>query len=217
MKLLFGVMCLLAAGCASPAEVLEKIGVDPKTELRQMFQGNNGAFARSKAGAREEVTYTLVEKNDKFEERVYPAWNWVCTDVEMADKRDHTMSFVDIVMYLQGQNAAGAQMLLTIPVMMQRKANGGGVMCAPIPAAFQATVPAPLNDQVRLVAVPQASVFVRRFGGQAKADDWQEHAIQLMGHLTEAGKSYRRAVISAMFSDPQQEKNRRNEVWLIKA
>ena len=149
------------------------------------------------------------------QERIYPAWNWVCIEVQSAG--DHMMDFLELAMYMQGENEAGELMQLTIPVMMQRRAGGGAAMCAPLPASHQAILPAPLTDNIRLVAVPETAVYVRRFGGVAQRQDWAEQAGVLQRHLTEAERPFRSTVISAMFSDPAQREGRRNEIWLIKA
>ena len=127
------------------------------------------------------------------------------------------VDFLELAMYMQGQNADGALMQLTIPVMMQRRAGGGMVMCAPLPASHQSSLPAPLTDKIRLVAVPRTSVYVRRFSGVAKPSDWVQQAGVLQRHLTEDGRAFQSTVISAMFSAPSQREGRRNEVWLIKA
>ena len=130
------------------------------------------------------------------QERVYPAWNWVCLDVELGG--DHMMDFLELAMYMQGENAAGDLMQLTIPVMMQRRAGGAGAaMCAPLPASHQTSLPAPLNDDLRLVAVPQTSIYVRGFGGIAKPSDWAEHAGILQRQLTEDGRRCRIPACSA--------------------
>ncbi|XP_037080454.1 heme-binding protein 2-like [Pollicipes pollicipes] len=219
MKLLLTVLTLSAAGAlAMPDEPAASVPKKLPASIIEIFKNRFGSGQPGKPAQREEVSYTLIQKNDKFEERTYPAWNWVCIDVELGPGgTDHTMDFLEIATYMQGQNAAGAHMALTIPVMMQRRADGGGVMCAPLPASHQATVPAPQSDRLRLVAVPPTDVFVRRFGGSPRPAEWKEQAEILRGHLAEAGHDVRPAVIKAMFSDPLQRLNRRNEVWLIKA
>ncbi|KAF0302280.1 Heme-binding protein 1 [Amphibalanus amphitrite] len=210
MKLLPVLLLVVCGALAKPGDLSK---MPPR--LAEFFKKNFGTPGGAKPPAREEVSYTLVEKNDKFEERIYPAWNWVC--IEVKSEGDHMMDFLELAMYMQGENAAGELMQLTIPVMMQRRAGGGAAMCAPLPASHQASLPAPLTDNIRLVAVPQTAVYVRRFGGVAQRKDWAEQAGTLQRHLTEAERAFQSTVISAMFSDPAQREGRRNEIWLIKA
>ena len=111
------------------------------------------------------------------QERDFPAWNWVCVDVDLSDDLQVMMDFHELITYLQGENAADDQMQLITPMTLQQRGDGtGGVMCLPLPASHQASLPAPLNDDLRLVAVPQTSIYVPGFGGMAKRSDWAEHA-----------------------------------------
>ncbi|XP_045618242.1 heme-binding protein 1 [Procambarus clarkii] len=179
------------------------------------------AFTRS-FGPQEEVTFTSARENTEFEERVYPAKKWACTEqVGGYSDGDQIDVFLRLFAYIGGENDRQEKLVMGIPVSIEYKVEGGQKVytaCFFIPEAAQDNPPAPTNAQVVITPRPEMTVYTRKFGGYATDEaTWTTEAEALTALVTAAGNQINPNLIYWNAYDPPFKFwNRRNEVWLLK-
>ncbi|XP_053145299.1 heme-binding protein 2 isoform X2 [Hemicordylus capensis] len=133
----------------------------------------------------------LPNQAPDYEIRQYEPAKWVCTSVKTVewDSAINT-GFMKLFNYIKGKNEK---------------------------AQHQANPPKPTEPDVFIENRPAITVFVRSFGGFAKAKKNQEEILALAESLKRDGKAFQeRVYYSAGYDSPFKLLNRHNEVWLIK-
>jgi SOUL heme-binding protein len=144
------------------------------------------------ADATEMPEYQLLEKDGAFELRQYPAMlvaETLVTGTDFDDAGD--VAFSRLFQYITGNNRARTEIAMTAPVVQTRnRADNQGekiAMTAPVlqqpgdaggyriafivPAEYtRATVPQPLDPNVRIVEMPSRLVAARRYAGRTSAE-----------------------------------------------
>ena len=105
----------------------------------------------------ETAPYTVVgpgEEEAGWEERLYPARNWVCTarQEENNPRGQRSGMFWALFQYIQGGNEDGVKIDMTTPVTTLRSPDGGLEMCFYLGAEHQAAPPAPTQQGVFIKA-----------------------------------------------------------------
>jgi len=171
----------------------------------------------------EGAPYTIVKSTGAYEERLYPAKKWVCTEGQGRAGEDiGNGMFMKLFRYIQGGNARGESIKMTVPVSTQVTQDASSQivthrMCFYIGETHQANPPQPSNQQVFIENRPAMTIFTRMQGGYMSDADWVREANALSNILTNAGESYNTASYWRVgYDSPMKFWDRRNEVWLSK-
>ncbi|MDK2413266.1 heme-binding protein, partial [Aphanizomenon sp. 202] len=125
------------------------------------------------------------ESHAGYEERVYPARKWVCTEhTAHRDDEDVTSSmFWKLFRYISGNNNKKQEIEMTIPVSTEYTAGtttNKYEMCFYIGAVHQDDPATPADQHVSLKDRPEMTVLTRTVGGYMNDDeDWLEEANRL--------------------------------------
>jgi len=177
----------------------------------------------------EQPDYTVVESNSDYELRRYPASTWVATDTNGANYDDTgSEAFWKLFGYISGANAANKKIDMTVPVITSMGTRSCSfcdmvfTMNFYVPkSVVDSTVPAPTDGRVQIVNMPETEVYVRRFGGFAKGNDFINHASKLHNSLKSNGVSDSDIVMTSFYAvgydSPWKFMFRRNEVWIVKS
>ncbi|XP_013406655.1 heme-binding protein 2 [Lingula anatina] len=172
----------------------------------------------------ETPSYTVVRKNEDYEERAYPATMWVSTTEK---GMDHSYSvrqgFWKLFNYIQGKNEKDMKIDMTAPVAT-RILPGAGPNCENtftvsffIGKKHEGNPPKPTNPDVFLEEWPAKHVFVRSFGGFANDDKWIDHSQALANSLQKNDEPIAQDYYyTAGYDSPFKMFNRTNEVWFEK-
>lgn len=123
----------------------------------------------------EQLPYTVVRAFPRFDVRRYPARVLVQARADSASVRAGLASARTLRRYLHGGNAAGAVFDLTAPLLLEpdpgglldpKVATSQLVSIALATDADPADLPAPLEESVRLCAVPAHEAAALRFTGR---------------------------------------------------
>ncbi|CAK6982648.1 heme-binding protein soul4 [Scomber scombrus] len=123
---------------------------------------------------RETLTYVSVSRHEKlgeevYEERVYPAGNWVSvTSSEDLYEQSISTAFMRLMKFICKDNSAGRYLGMTVPVvssvqmMEDRKSFGKEVMTAFfLPAEFQQAPPTPNDPAITVLHREPIRVIAR--------------------------------------------------------
>jgi len=134
----------------------------------------------------EEPNYTVTEKKDGYEIRQYDAYIIATTDVAGNYRDGLSEGFRIIAGYIFGGNTSQEKLAMTIPVT--ESSSEKIAMTAPVlegasgegnendvrsiafvmPSSYTLdTLPIPNDDRVQLIAIPERTVAVRKFGWYA--------------------------------------------------
>jgi len=135
--------------------------------------------------------------------------------------------FMRLFGYIQGDNEEHEKIDMTIPVLIGMIPKPDGTYQVGIDAGYEANFnmsffltkadsPAPTNQEVQLVELPEVTVYVRKFDGFASAEDYVQQAKELRAVLDGAGIQYVNSYFYALgYDSPWTIFNRRNEVWYM--
>lgn len=180
-------------------------------------------------GGEEAAPYDVVKvhnPNDaarKYEERLYPARKWVCSDQMISPGGgDRNSKFMTLFRYITGANERDQSIAMTIPVTMHRTPAEGGqereAMCFYLGQEHQANPPRPANADVYMLDRPAMTIYTRTFGGWPGDATYKNEKAELSailaadGNAVLADNEYR-----VGYQSPMRLFNRRNELWLVKA
>jgi len=148
----------------------------------------------------EEAPYDVIERDGKFELRLYEPLIVAQTAVEGDFKKAGNSAFRQLFAYISGENSADQEIAMTAPVLADTKTSSAGQkieMTAPVVAQqdgeswrYQFVLPAgmtldsapiPTNPDVTLTQVPARRMAVLRYSGllggsnrMAKADELEQ-------------------------------------------
>jgi hypothetical protein len=143
----------------------------------------------------EEASYRMLQEDGKFELREYAPLLVAETTVDADFKDAGNTAFRRLFGYISGDNESKQKIAMTAPVVADSSKGEKIEMTAPVigepdgdrwryrfvlPASYSLeTAPAPLNDSVRLTAVPKKKVAVLRFSGRVNKVVIDEKSAQL--------------------------------------
>ena len=182
----------------------------------------------------EEPTYTVVQKTEVFEVRQYAPYLVAEVVVPGPASEAGSQGFRLLGGYIFGKNKGERKLEMTAPVMQSALQPAPPVkleMTAPvtqtaIPGGFLvqfvmpkpytlATLPEPLDAQVKLREVPGNRVAVIRFSGSWSQSIYEEQLQILRSALATAGMATTGEPVSSRYNSPfSLPFLRRNEIWL---
>jgi len=184
-------------------------------------------------GTYETAPYNVVQvyhegsRENRYEERFYPAKKWVCADsIEASGAGSGSGNFMKLFRYIGGDNARGDKIDMTTPVTVQRTpacprnpcVNHRMSMCFYLTSDQQTNPPQPTDPDLYLQDRPAMTIYTRKFGGWP-GDDFYKNELRTFtallatdGNTVEPNNEYR-----VGYQSPMQLFNRRNELWLVKA
>ncbi|KAK7082735.1 hypothetical protein SK128_007303 [Halocaridina rubra] len=180
--------------------------------------------AGSLIGYAEEAPYNITKIHQNFEEREYPALNWVCTTTKASSEvgsHDRAM-FLKLFRYVTGQNSERRVMAYVIPATLEYTNGKNGintyVLCLFIEKAHQAHPPEPIDESVFIENRPPLTIYTRTVGGYVISESqWIDEGARLSGYLQHEGISFSlNHMYWVSYDFTFKFWNRRNEVWFAK-
>lgn len=182
----------------------------------------------------EEPTYTVVQKNEVFEVRQYAPYLVAEVVVPGPASEAGSQGFRLLGGYIFGKNKGDRKLEMTAPVMQsalqpappvklemtapvtQTAIAGGFLVQFVMPKPYTlATLPEPLDAQVKLREVPGNRVAVIRFSGSWSQSIYEEQLQTLRSALATAGMATTGEPVSSRYNSPfSLPFLRRNEIWL---
>ncbi|XP_030646751.1 heme-binding protein 2 [Chanos chanos] len=169
------------------------------------------------------LLYDLVCEGNGYEVRHYEPFKVVTTEVEsyftvIAAVR----GFRTLAGYVTGHNAAGTGISMTTPVIMKRKENRSKQLTSVyeisfvLPSHYQTNPPAPIDESVKIVDMPDMHVYVRSYGGWFFDIMSRIQTYLLRRQLNSAQASYNTEYhFDVGYNSPMTIKDRHNEVWYV--
>ncbi|MBK9704975.1 MAG: heme-binding protein [Betaproteobacteria bacterium] len=188
------------------------------------------ASIASVATATEEPAYTVIQQHEGIEVRSYAPY--LVAEVVVPGPADAAgnQGFRILAAYIFGKNRGERRIEMTAPVtqapeprtiamtapVTQVATETGYVIQFKMPAEFTlATLPEPLDPQVRLKEVPGGRFAVIRYSGAWSEGNYSEHLAELRQGVEAAGIRTRGEPIYSRYDAPFVPWfMRRNEIWL---
>ncbi len=176
------------------------------------------ALTATMAQAIEEPAYTVERRFDQFEVRAYAPQRVAEVTVPGPAEEAGNQGFRLLAGYIFGKNKGERKIAMTAPVtqaaepvridmtapVSQAPAEGGAfVVRFAMPSQYTlATLPEPLDPQVRLRELPPARFAVIRYSGRWTDENYEAHLKILRDGMAEAGLSPRAAPVYARYDAP---------------
>ncbi|XP_055958226.1 heme-binding protein 2 [Patella vulgata] len=166
--------------------------------------------------------YSVVEKNEMFEERHYPVSKWASCKIMGIVLKDALMTgFSKLFEYIEGQNQPGQKVEMTAPVAT-KIVPGAGPNCKStftvsffIPPENADNPPKPTDPDVFIETWPAQTIYAKRFDGFSNDEEWVSKGEELAQQL--GNKPLNRTFwFTAAYDGPYKTFDRRNEVWYLK-
>ena len=182
----------------------------------------------------EEPTFTIVQKTEVFEVRQYAPYLVAEVVVPGPASEAGSQGFRLLGGYIFGKNKGERKLEMTAPVMQsalppappvklemtapvtQTAVAGGFLVQFVMPKPYTlATLPEPLDAQVKLREVPGSRIAVIRFSGSWSQSIYEEQLQILRSALVTAGMATTGEPVSSRYNSPfSLPFLRRNEIWL---
>ena len=182
----------------------------------------------------EEPTYTVVQKTEVFDVRQYAPYLVAEVVVPGPASEAGSQGFRLLSGYIFGKNEGERKLEMTTPVMQsalqpappvklemtapvtQSATPGGFLVQFVMPKQYTlATLPEPLDAQVKLREVPGSRVAVIRFSGSWSQSIYEEQLQTLRSALATVGMATAGEPVSSRYNSPfSLPFLRRNEIWL---
>lgn len=161
----------------------------------------------------ETQSYKLIQKEENFEIRYYPAAKMAMISSSSKSYRDLGSSgFGKLAKFIFGGNSEKKQIAMTSPVHMDI-GKTKSTMAFVLPATYnQTTVPIPNDSSVDIVTSEPEYVAVIQFGGFSSNESINEHKKMLENDLKKKGLSYYGNFRYLGYNPPYQLFGRKNEV-----
>ncbi|WP_405217846.1 SOUL family heme-binding protein [Agrococcus sp. Ld7] len=144
----------------------------------------------------EQQRYTVISKRDGYELRRYPAHMLAQVEAPGPFFKAGNRGFGPLFRYISASNIS-----MTAPVLQAPNAPKQHTVSFVMPAGAT-TVPAPADDSVRTVAVPERRVAARRFSGGSSVKRYQRNAEALRAALARDGLAVDGRVYFARYDPP---------------
>lgn len=153
----------------------------------------------------EEIEYTVIAKDEKFEVRKYAPYIKAYTNIKSNYKDSGRIGFNRLFDYISGNNQAKEKISMTAPVILYPSVVQDEAvkisMTAPVlisensegweysfvmPSSFTyENTPTPLDSTVKIMLVEEKTVAVLKFNGILDKDDYAEKSIELKKWLNQ--------------------------------
>jgi len=151
----------------------------------------------------EKVNYTLLKKIGKIEIRRYP--NIIVAQVDGYGDEGFNLLF----RYISGANQTKQNIEITAPVISQRipmtmpVISDQGSIAFVMPSDYiLETTPEPLDDRIRIIAVPSRVVAVLKFSGRWSQTIYEARAKELIEELVQYEIKKHGKVFAMRYSGP---------------
>ena len=204
------------------------------TTLSKRFLLLTTLVAAMPTHAIEEPTFTIIQKTEVFEVRQYAPYLVAEVVVPGPASEAGSQGFRLLGGYIFGKNKGERKLEMTAPVMQsalppappvklemtapvtQTAVAGGFLVQFVMPKPYTlATLPEPLDAQVKLREVPGSRIAVIRFSGSWSQSIYEEQLQMLRSALATAGMASTGEPVSSRYNSPfSLPFLRRNEIWL---
>ena len=165
-------------------------------------------------GRYEQPVYEVASRGRDYEIRRYEPHHVAETTVEGSFASTGNVAFRRLAGFIFGRNSANARMNMTVPVTLQPSGPGRYRYRFMMERSYATeTLPTPLDEAVRLVAVPAGHVAALSFRGGRSERRFQRAERDLLGALARDGVAVSGPAQLAVYSGPATPPFlRRNEV-----
>ncbi|XP_052263270.1 uncharacterized protein LOC127866622 isoform X3 [Dreissena polymorpha] len=124
--------------------------------------------------------------------------------------------------YTQGDNSAGAQIVMKPPILTRISAEGGEdfqrkfVVCTHLPLGDVNGHPEPTSDHVYIEHMPEMTVYVSTFQGIGSEEKWTYETRRLAETLRNEHNVRMDFYVTATYISPFQIVSDRHEIWFVK-
>jgi hypothetical protein len=163
----------------------------------------------------EEPKYEVAKTYEEFEVRNYGPTLMAQTEVAEDFEAAGNKAFRRLADFIFGSNQSKTKMAMTAPVN-QSKSDRGFVVQFVMPSQYtRQTLPAPVNEQVKIIEHPARRVAVYQYSGSWSEERFQKKLTFFREQLQKEGVKTVGEPIFARFNSPFQIWFlRRNEIWL---
>ncbi|XP_071337697.1 heme-binding protein soul2 [Trachinotus anak] len=163
--------------------------------------------------------YQVVGSHQGFEERLYVATDWISTKVESTENSAVMAAHSRLKDYCQRQKAAGNEISTdTWPALITVSGGEDGLdlsMSWFLPPGTMK--PENTDPSVTIQSRPEATIYVRVFGGTPSISIGQDNAKMLREALDRAGKTFDHHTYIGAGYDPYLSVTHHNEIWIYAA
>ena len=162
----------------------------------------------------EQQKYEVIESQQGFEIRYYPAATLASVNMSGDYSRSSGSGFRILAGYIFGSNDQEKKIAMTAPVHMKESENGYS-MSFVMPSGYDTSnLPVPDNTRIQIHNSEPAYTASIRFGGFSNDEKINEHKEKLKQWLEEEGIRYSGPFTYLGYNPPYQMTNRRNEVMV---
>jgi hypothetical protein len=152
-------------------------------------------FFNTKTLAIEEAAYTQLSRQDNFEIRRYDAHIRAVVIVDGTLESSGSKAFRPLFNYISGNNKlkensvitapasikdTGVKIAMTAPVSQSQASQGQWEVSFTMPTQYtMGTLPAPSNERVTLVEIPEQTVASIRYSGNWSEKKYRKHKLKL--------------------------------------
>lgn len=156
--------------------------------------------------------YRVIKKLGEVEIREYPSLILAQTSLKKSDyDEEGSNGFRTVAGYIFGGNKSQQKIAMTAPVIMTMGDSASMSFVMPSEYNMQ-DLPAPSNNQVKLIQENAKILAVIRFGGYSSSEKIQKYADQLYLELKNNKLETRGKLLYMGYNAPWDVTNRRNEV-----
>jgi hypothetical protein len=128
--------------------------------------------------------YTVVRAFPRFDVRRYPDRVLVQVHVDAGFARAASVGVRSLHRYLTGNNRAATSFTRTVPVLQEPAGDAGQLVSLVLPVGTDpALLPRPLDDAVRIQAVPAHEAAALRIGGGWSTKRLLDRGRELLGEV----------------------------------
>ncbi|KAL3972426.1 XC chemokine receptor 1 [Sarotherodon galilaeus] len=163
--------------------------------------------------------YKVLEAYPDFEVRLYDASTWITTKVDSSQASDVLAANSQLKDYAKKQTEAGFEIPTdSWPALIKVKDGKGDPEFSLswfVPPATK--TPEDSDPLVQLESKPEATVYVRVFGGAPSIQSGQENATKLREALITAGKNFDHDIYNGAAYESYFSSTHHNEIWIYAA
>lgn len=158
---------------------------------------------RESAADQERPAYTVASADEEFEIRDYGAQTVAEYSARGSYGRAVEEGYIKLERYFLGENAVPEAMAMNVPVMVRNDQSGGWTTMFVLPAEYRAeSAPAPIDQRVRVMELPQRRVAAIRFPGKLSETVMREQSAKLDVWLAARGIPHRSDFTLAGYDAP---------------
>ena len=152
------------------------------------------------AMALEEPQFDVITRTDDYEVRQYEPY--VVAEVDVSGASADNQAFRMLAGYIFGDNDKGEKMKMTAPVESREERQSTNYAFVMESKYTMSTLPAPVNERIRLTERPARIVAVRRFSGRWSDANIAKNERRLLTDLAASGVTTLGPVELARYNSP---------------